>query len=128
MKSIITLTFIALIVHQRQTIAEDNSTLDIPYIERKGVDPARISLDIHPASRKDPANGPHPVMILIHGGGWRMGDKQNAGFLQPKTSWLNQLGFDVVSINYRLSPAVQHPAHIDDVAAAIAWVQKPSYH
>ena len=27
-----------------------------------------------------------------------------------------------VSVNYRLSPAVQHPAHVEDVAKALAWI------
>jgi acetyl esterase/lipase len=31
-------------------------------------------------------------------------------------------GFVVVAPNYRLSPGVQHPAHVEDAAAAVAWV------
>ncbi len=34
------------------------------------------------------------------------------------------LGFGVVSANYRLSPGVMHPAHIEDATTAFAWVVK----
>src|SRR5205823_8418004 len=33
-------------------------------------------------------------------------------------------GILVALVNYRLSPAVQHPAHVQDVAKAIAWVER----
>lgn len=78
-------------------------------------------LDLHlPAGRSDRAR---PVIIAIHGGGWAFGDKSNSGFLKPKTRWFNHRGHLVASINYRLSPAVTHPAHVEDVCRAIAWVQ-----
>ncbi len=59
---------------------------------------------------------------MIHGGGWRAGDKAASGVVAPKAPWLIAEGWIMVSMNYRLSPAVQHPAHVDDVAHAIAWV------
>ena len=65
-----------------------------------------------------------PVLIAIHGGAWAFGDKANHGFAKPKFAWFNQQGFIVASINYRLSPAVTHPAHIQDVSKAVAWVGK----
>lgn len=67
---------------------------------------------------------PRPVIVAIHGGGWAFGDKAHANFIQPKTAWFNDHGCIVASINYRLSPAVTHPSHIEDVCAAIAWVQQ----
>ena len=93
---------------------------DLPYAG-KGSDPLQ-RLDLHLPDGK--AGKPRPVFILIHGGGWVMGDKSNAGFAEPKTSWLLDAGYLVVSINYRLSPAVSHPGHVEDVRRAIAWVQK----
>lgn len=59
-------------------------------------------------------------MIFIHGGGWTHGDRAVAGS-QPRL--FNDAGIILVSIDYRVSPAVQHPAHIQDVAAALAWVK-----
>src|SRR5262249_10663700 len=37
--------------------------------------------------------------------------------------FLNENGIVFVSINYRLTPAVTHPAHVSDVAAAVAWIR-----
>lgn len=85
-----------------------------------GVDPRRVSLDIHRPAAADDA--PRPVLVMIHGGGWRAGDKAAGGVVAPKAPWLIAEGWIMVSVNYRLSPAVQHPAHVDDVAHAIAWV------
>jgi len=73
------------------------------------------SLDIY-GSTKDSIQ---PVVVFIHGGGWAKGDKAGVG---TKARWLADEGWMLVSINYRLSPAIKHPAHIEDVAEAIAWV------
>ena len=59
---------------------------------------------------------------MIHGGGWRTGDKGNVSQGRQKASFFTGHGFVYVSVNYRLSPAVQHPAHVEDVAKALAWI------
>jgi acetyl esterase/lipase len=90
---------------------------NIPYAQIDGVDPKLTSLDVYA-----PPRGDHmPVMVFIHGGSWRMGDKRLVAF---KPAAFTQRGFVFVSINYRLSPAVQHPTHVTDVANAIAWVRQ----
>lgn len=65
--------------------------------------------------------GPHPVAIVIHGGGWGGGDKAMdiTGFFQP----LTEAGFTWFSINYRLAPAHRWPAAFEDVQTAIRWVK-----
>ena len=62
-----------------------------------------------------------PVLFFVHGGRWRVGDKDN---LETLVNLFGRLGWGIVSTNYRLSPAVKHPAHIQDVARAFAWVYK----
>lgn len=93
---------------------------DLPYAGKVS-DPLQ-GLDLH--LPEGGAVKPRPVFILIHGGGWVMGDKANAGFAEPKTSWLLDAGYIVASVNYRLSPVVRHPGHVEDVRRAIAWVQR----
>lgn len=95
---------------------------DIPYVTHPGTESKLTSLDIYLPETKP--KSPAPVIILMHGGGWSIGDKTNATFIEPKASWFMDQGFIVVSINYRLSPAVTHPAHIEDVDASIAWVER----
>ena len=57
---------------------------DLPYAG-KGSGPLR-TLDLHVPDEK--REKPRPILILIHGGGWRTGDKSNSHFAEPKTSWL----------------------------------------
>lgn len=64
---------------------------------------------------------PLPVVIWVHGGGWRNGDKDNRAGMNLCQTWANA-GIVVVGLDYRLTPAVVHPAHVEDVAAGIAWV------
>lgn len=94
---------------------------DVRYATTEGVAAKAQSLDIYvPATP-----GPHPVMVMVHGGGWRLGDKANRAMWKDKAPHFNDEGWVYISINYRLSngegvPA--HPAHVQDVAKALAWV------
>ena len=62
-----------------------------------------------------------PVLIYIHGGGWSFGDKSE--WDTSKIEYFCNKGYICVSVNYRLSPDVVHPTHIQDVANAINWVE-----
>jgi acetyl esterase/lipase len=61
-----------------------------------------------------------PVILYIHGGSFCLGDKVSSVTTMPQVFTSN--GFVFVSIDYRLSPAVHFPAHVQDVASAIAWI------
>lgn len=75
----------------------------------------RDRLDVHmPDGAEDV-----PVMVYFHGGGLLFGDKSLG---DPVAARLLPMGIGLVSANYRLSPDVQHPAHVQDAAAAFAWV------
>ncbi len=82
-----------------------------------GPDPLQ-HLDVYPARR---GTGPAPMLLFVHGGGWSIGDKSELSWLGAK---LAEQGVLVAVANYRLSPAVQHPAHAQDVARAIAWLYR----
>lgn len=66
-----------------------------------------------------------PVLIFVHGGGWsrKEGDPYTRGRGGPHNPFFGSHGVIVASISYRLSPVHKHPAHIEDVARAIAWVK-----
>ena len=91
---------------------------DQAYDTLPGVDPRLLSLDLYEAS----GDGPYPIMVMVHGGGWTKGDKTGRGVIHPKARWLSEQGWLFASVNYRLSPAISHPEHANDVAQAIAWL------
>ena len=92
---------------------------NIRYADVPGVDPNLLSLDIYaPKTGQD-----HPVILMIHGGGWQRGDKAKANVVANKARYFTEKGHVFVSINYRLAPAVRHPVPAQDVARAIAWTR-----
>ena len=70
--------------------------------------------------------GPFPVAILVHGGGWSGGDKAEGEGGAGIGVWFGPLTaakFAWFSINYRLAPQHRWPACLDDVQTAIRWVK-----
>ena len=67
-------------------------------------------------------DGPFPVAIYVHGGGWMGGDKANPDDA-PVLELLSKAGFTWFSINYRLAPKHRWPACLNDVQTAVRWVK-----
>lgn len=61
-----------------------------------------------------------PAVVIVHGGGWRSGDK---GDWSAEAQRLMEAGFVAFSVNYRLVPAFRFPAQLEDVQAAVRWVR-----
>jgi acetyl esterase len=87
---------------------------DVVYSHAAGTD---LTLD---ASIPD-GPGPFPAAVLVHGGGWVAGDKQQ--YITYIFEPLSQAGFAWFSINYRLAPRFQFPAPADDTEQAIRFVK-----
>ena len=68
-------------------------------------------------------NGPFPIAIIVHGGGWTRGDKQGDEGEKVLFAPLTDANFVWFSINYRLAPKNRWPACYDDVKTAIRWVK-----
>ena len=62
--------------------------------------------------------GRPPLVVWIHGGGWRAGSHKN-----PKLAKLTEHGFAVASISYRFTDKAIFPAQIHDCKAAIRWLR-----
>ena len=61
-----------------------------------------------------------PAVLLMHGGGFRVGDKRS---FEPEARKLAAKGWVGFSVNYRLDEPVAFPAEVDDVQAAVRWVR-----
>ena len=85
---------------------------DISY----GPDPVWNLLDVY---RPRAAEGPLPVIIDVHGGGWVYGDKF---VYQYYCMELAQHGFAVVNFSYRLAPENVFPASMQDMDAVVRFV------
>jgi acetyl esterase len=68
-----------------------------------------------------PAKGsaPSPVIVWVHGGGWRNGSK-NAG---SRARGMLDRGYAVVDVDYRLSGEAIFPAQVEDCKTAVRWVR-----
>jgi acetyl esterase len=88
---------------------------DVPYLPTGLYD---HTLDVY---RPAGARGPLPVVLYVHGGGFRI--------LSMDTHWMMGIafarrGYAVFNINYRLAPAHPYPAALQDAAAALGWVAR----
>ncbi|WP_454675415.1 alpha/beta hydrolase [Achromobacter pestifer] len=87
--------------------------------QRYGPDAAQIADVYLPAT---PTPAPAPVLVIVHGGSWKNGDKAAPEVVQNKLAhWLPQ-GFVVVSVNTRLLPQARPEAQAEDLGRALAWV------
>jgi acetyl esterase/lipase len=91
---------------------------DIAYIE--GGDEAQ-KLDLYLPTT--PSEKPLPLIVHIHGGGWRAGSK----FPCPVAAMVLK-GYAVASVEYRFSQKAVFPAQIQDCQAAIRWLRAHAKH
>ncbi len=91
-----------------------NKFLDIPYASMSEAQKMDIYLP-------ESGDGPFPVILSIHGGGFEAGDKRDAQ-VEPMLKGLER-GYAIVSINYRLSGEAIWPAQIYDCKAAVRWIR-----
>jgi arylformamidase len=84
-----------------------------------GADPAQaVDVYVPPGVLRDA-----PVIVMVHGGAWKIGDKANTGSVENKLKhWLPK-GYVFVSVNYRMLPQAMAYAQAQDVAAALRWTQ-----
>lgn len=80
-------------------------------------------LDVY---RPKGAEGPLPVIVIVHGGGWVYGTKE---VYQYYGMSLARKGFAVVNYSYRLAPRHRYPASFEDTNHVIEWMcsNKDSY-
>jgi len=70
-----------------------------------------------------PGSDPAPIILMVHGGGWKHGDKTMSRSIDAKLQRWVPRGFVFVSINYRMLPEAKPDVQLQDVARALAFVQ-----
>lgn len=94
-----------------QAQAAQQKLTDLKFASVDGKD---LLLDLYlPEEAKD-----SPLVIWIHGGGWRGGSKDGCSL-----KWLTEHGYSIASISYRLTQQAKFPAQIHDVKAAVRWLR-----
>lgn len=66
-----------------------------------------------------------PVVLLIHGGGWKSGDRNQ---MVPIAKYLALNDYIAVTVEYRLSPEAKYPAAVTDIKKAIKYLKKNHDH
>ena len=103
-------------MHGKEPYAGITITRDIAYGPAE-----RNLLDVFVA---DGTNGPCPVLVFVHGGGFTGGNKATPGspFYDNVPLWAARNGLLGVNMTYRLAPQHPWPAGPEDVGAALRWV------
>lgn len=65
-----------------------------------------------------------PMVVMVHGGAWRIGDKRNTAVVENKLAHWGGKGLVFMSVNYRLLPAADPREQARDVAQALAYIQR----
>ena len=81
---------------------------------------ARQRFDVYTPERAHHA----PIIVMVHGGGWRIGDKSVPRMYENKVNYWVPKGYVFVSVNYRMLPDADPLEQARDVAHAIAKIEE----
>jgi len=96
-----------------QLRARYSMTPNITYLQASGTD---LKLDMY---QRIDTDRPMPTLLFIHGGGWIGLNKEYAiGAFMP---WV-MMGWNVVSVEYRMSHVALAPAAVEDCLCSLRWV------
>lgn len=76
---------------------------------------------LHADVHRLPGAGPRPGVLLVHGGAWHGGRREE---MHRAAMRLARHGYVAVSVDYRLAPGAHYPAPLEDLAAALAWMRR----
>lgn len=85
-----------------------------------GSDPAQVA-DVY---LTESSSRLAPILVVVHGGSWRGGDKAAPESIKQKVAHWIPMGFVVVSVNYRMLPQARPQEQAQDLGLAMAWVRK----
>ncbi|MEM9302608.1 MAG: alpha/beta hydrolase [Pseudomonadota bacterium] len=88
-------------------------TEDVRYVPEDWPEPLGADLYL-PAS-----TGLRPAVLVVHGGGWTRRSRSDMNGISRQ---LAKRGFVVLNVTYRFAPAYRHPAQLEDLREALAWL------
>ncbi|MCH4551717.1 alpha/beta hydrolase [Aestuariibaculum lutulentum] len=96
---------------------------DVVYCENvtyKKTETSKLKLDVY-RPKSNNKKETYPAVLLIHGGGWLVGSKENQRIMGQHLT-LN--GYVGIPVSYRLGFEAPYPAAVNDLKDAIIWVKK----
>lgn len=92
----------------------------LTYAQPKGYRP--LTLDLY----RPGSAGPHPVIVVIHGGGWIFGSPRRTAAFADWPATLARIaaeGYVVAAVSYRFGGEAPFPAALQDVKSAVRWLR-----
>jgi len=81
-------------------------------------DGSKLELDAWTTGQGN-AGALRPAILMVHGGGWKFGNRSST----PRWNlWLNELGYEVFDVEYRMPPPARWLEEVGDVKAALGWI------
>ncbi|HYO22590.1 MAG TPA: alpha/beta hydrolase, partial [Flavisolibacter sp.] len=116
------------IAKEYEKLRKDYPFIQIPSFSSKGITERKeivycsagkrkLRLDAFFPTKK--TSGKRTAVVMIHGGGWRTGNKS---MHHPLAQRLADLGYVCFTPEYRLSTEALYPAAVYDLKAALRWV------
>lgn len=100
--------------------AQESEAHRISSVDRGVVYAQRAGEDLHADVYRPDGEGPHPAILVVHGGSWTRGNRSRMAGVAER---LAGSGYTAVSIDYRLAPAHRFPAPVYDCKAAVRWIR-----
>lgn len=107
-------------------------SLAVPFLgvgmrSRSALQPKTVSYGAAPEQSLDiylPKGDCYAWAVMVHGGGWRRGDKAMSRTVDNKVARWTERNIGVVSINYRMLPQAPVETQIEDVRSAVSFLQR----
>ena len=103
---------------ETQIQVPDGVKLETHIAYREGNEKWRLDLAYPEAKSK----ARRPGLVIVHGGGWRGGDKGGGQWRSIPLQYAAK-GYICISVNYRLTGEAPFPACVEDVKCAVRWLR-----
>ncbi len=112
-----------------------SDSFDSPFINKTkilkniayGSSPQQV-MDVYLPAKQPTGQLPAPLIVMVHGGAWTTGDKNNAAVVKNKVAYWSKQNWIFISLNYRLVPDVTLQQQTQDIAQALIYIQKQAPH